>query len=192
MILGLDISTSCTGYCVFNMTGELVDMGAIKLSGKKDLFEKANQVKQELLKIIVKFPISKICIEENLQAFRPGFSSAKTLLTLARFNGIISYISKEVFEISPDFINVNVARKSVGLKIKRTSVCGVSTKDQVLEWVKEEIDKNGQTFKWPLKIMKSGPRKGMSVLDASCYDMADAYVLCASWMKNNKNISQVV
>jgi Holliday junction resolvasome RuvABC endonuclease subunit len=192
VILGLDISTSCTGYCVFNDTGVLVDMGAIKLSGKKDLFEKASQVKSELLKIIVRFPISKICIEENLQAFRPGLSSARTLLTLARFNGIISYISKEVFEISPDFINVNVARKSVGLKIKRSSICGVSTKDQVLEWVKGDIAKSGQSFNWPIKVMKSGPRKGMSVLDTSSYDMADAYVLCAAWMKNNKNVSQAV
>ena len=189
MILGLDISTSCTGYCIFDNSGILVEMGAIKLSGKKDLFEKASQVKSELLNIIVKFPISRICIEENLQAFRPGLSSARTLLTLARFNGIISYISKEVFEISPDFINVNVARKTVGLKIKRQSVCGVTTKDQVLEWVKSDIDRNSQKFDWPIKVLKSGPRKGMSVLDTSSYDMADSYVLCSAWMKNNKNAS---
>lgn len=192
MILGLDISTSCTGYCVFDKSGSLVDMGAIKLSGKKDLFEKAVQVKSELLNILIKFPIDKICIEENLQAFRPGLSSAKTLLTLARFNGIISYISKEVFEISPDFINVNVARKTVGLKIKRTSICGITTKDQVLSWVKDDINSRGQKFEWPIKIMKSGPRKGQSVLDTSSYDMADAYVLCVTWLKNNKNISQAV
>ena len=41
--------------------------------------------------------IQKIFIEENLQAFRPGFSSAKTLLTLARFNGIVSYLSQLEF-----------------------------------------------------------------------------------------------
>ena len=40
--------------------------------------------------------------------------------------------------------------------------------------------------------MKSGPRKGQTVLDTSSYDMADAYVLCAAWMKNNKNIPQAV
>jgi Holliday junction resolvasome RuvABC endonuclease subunit len=188
MILGLDISTSCTGYCIFDESGSLIDMGAIELSKKKDVFEKASHVKSELLNIIVKFPIKQICIEENLQAFRPGLSSAKTLLTLARFNGIVSYISKEVFEISPGFINVNVARKTAGLKVKRASTCGITTKDQVLKWVQDDISKNNQKFLWPLKTMKSGPRKGQTVLDVSSYDMADAYILCTACVKNNKKI----
>ena len=52
-----------------------------------------------------------------MQAFRPGLSSAKTLFKLARFNGIVCYIITRDFGIDPDLINVNVARKSVGIKI---------------------------------------------------------------------------
>ena len=69
-------------------------------------------------------------IEENLQAFRPGLSSAKTLLTLARFNGIVGYLAQQEFFCEPIYINVNVARKSVGLKIIRKSKGGAPLRNR--------------------------------------------------------------
>jgi len=50
---------------------------------------------------------------------------------------------------------------------------GSDTKIQVLDWVKCEIP----YYSWPTKTLKSGPRKGESVLEPGCYDMADAYVI---------------
>ena len=49
------------------------------------------------------------------------------------------------------------------------------TKEQVLDWVSNEI--TGESFLWPRKTLKSGPRKGSEVLLVECYDMADAYVI---------------
>ena len=148
-------------------------MGYISLKNDKSSFKKAKKVRQVLGSINIDYDIEKICIEENLQAFRPGLSSAKTLLTLARFNGVISYLAQEEFCIAPTFINVNSARKALGIKIKRKKDGGKPTKDQIIEWVSEEL----ANFKWPTKVLKSGPRKDQCILDPVSYDMADAYVI---------------
>ena len=88
MILALDISTSCTGWCVFDENG-FRDTGYIDLSKHKGMYEKAGRVKTELLNLMINYPYDKVVVEENLQAFRPGLSSAKTLMTLAQFNGVV-------------------------------------------------------------------------------------------------------
>ena len=180
MILGLDISTSCTGWCVLSSEGDLLDIGNIKLGNKLSLFQKSHQVKQALSELKEKFDFEKVFIEENLQASRPGFSSAKTIVTLARFNGIVSYLTSQVFSCEPEYINVNVARKAVGLKIVSKRKGGAPTKEQVFKWASEKI-----VHDWPVKILKSGPRKGTTVLDDSRFDMADAYVIALAGLKLN-------
>jgi hypothetical protein len=170
--LGLDISTACIGWCTLGPEGRLAAMGYIPLSKLSGPFQKAQRASDELAMLHLRHDIGKVFIEENLQAFRPGLSSAKTLLTLARFNGIVSYLTYQQFDFEPEYVNVNAARKSVGLKIIRKSKGGAPAKEQVQEWVSKQID-----FKWPTKELKSGPRKGMVILEPGCYDAADAYVI---------------
>tara|TARA_B100000700_G_scaffold328936_1_gene448495 strand:+ start:6335 stop:6880 length:546 start_codon:yes stop_codon:yes gene_type:complete len=174
MILGLDISTSCTGWCIIDSSSKLVKMGYVPLKKERSPFTKAKKVRQILSEINIQYDIERICIEENLQAFRPGLSSAKTLLTLARFNGVVSYLVQEEFCISPEFINVNTARKSLGIKIKRSKDGGAPTKNQVHDWVSSQIS---ESYPWPTKRLKSGPRKGKEVYEPACFDMSDAYVI---------------
>ena len=181
MILGLDISTSCTGWCVLHKDGTLSSMGYIDLKNKKCLFEKAVVVKDTLSNIHLKNEIQRVFIEENLQSFRSGFSSAQTLSTLARFNGIVSYLCFEEFGFRPLFLNVNSSRKMLGIKIEREKNCGISTKEQVLNWITANALKS---YPWPTKTLKSGPRKGRVVLEPGCYDMADAYVVAAAGLMN--------
>ena len=178
--LGLDISTSCTGYCLFNSDGRLIDIGGIRLNSKKSLFSRVTDVSRTLSKVCEGKTINHVFIEENLQAFRPGLSSAKTLLTLERFNGMISYEVYSMLGLDPIYVNVNAGRKLVGLKINRKS--DLSTKDQVYEWVRQDLNKTNTNIDWPFKILKSGPRKGQKVLDTSAYDMSDAYVICKAGM----------
>ena len=98
--IGLDISTSIVGISIFNHNKKFVDLESVNLTKTKCFFEKSLLVKKSFLNIVEKYQdVSFIVgIEENLQAFRPGLSSAKTLMTLSRFNGVISYISNEVFK----------------------------------------------------------------------------------------------
>ena len=183
LVLGLDISTSCTGWCV--MSDDQNDplghgstwLGYIPLGDKKGSFRKAGEVQRVISEIQIRHNIQRIFIEENLQSFRTGLSSAKTLATLARFNGIVSYLVEDQFGIEPEFINVNAARRRVGLNLIRKSKGGAPTKDQVMEWVSLDMKQHNVTHTWPTKILKSGPRKGLEIPLPYCHDMADAYVI---------------
>ncbi len=172
MLLSLDISTSCTGFCIFNSENELELISYIDLSKHKDFYEKVTEVKSVLHKIKSDYPIQDVAVEENLQAFRPGLSSAKTLMTLAQFNGTVRWVCHELFDLKPKAINVNTARRAVNLKIDRKDKTK-TTKEKVLEWVmsdKPDLD-------WPTKVLKSGKNKGQVRRLDACYDMADAYVI---------------
>tara|TARA_A100001515_G_scaffold54983_1_gene43447 strand:+ start:161 stop:703 length:543 start_codon:yes stop_codon:yes gene_type:complete len=179
LLLALDISTSCTGYCLFDENG-LVDIGSINLSKHKGLYEKASYIKSEIIKLDDMYPIDSVVVEENLQAFRPGLSSAKTLMTLAQFNGVVRWICHERLEVPVEAINVNTARKSVGLKIDKKDK-SKTTKEKVLEWVSDD----DPSIKWPTKILKSGPNKGKKRICNEAYDMADAYVIGKSFLSEN-------
>ena len=179
MLLSLDISTSCTGFCIFD-ENDLVDIGYINLSKHKGLYEKAAYVKDRVHRMSNDYCINQVVVEENLQAFRPGLSSAKTLMTLAQFNGVVRWICNEIFDIIPHAINVNSARKNIGLKINRKNK-EKSTKQQVLEWVSNDKP----SIKWPTKVLKSGPNKGCTRVCNEAYDMADAYVIGRAYIVEN-------
>ena len=170
--LGLDISTSNVGWCIIeSKDSTMVAAGAIELKKKKTIFEKCQEVRRVLSQLNIDHDIKSISIEENLQAFRPGFSSAKTIVTLARFNGMVTLMSHDEFSLEPHFLNVNKARKTVGLKLDRKS--DLSTKDQILSFVKQKEP----NFSWPTRTLKSGVRKGLVIPADCCYDIADAYVI---------------
>ena len=172
MKIGLDISTSAIGYCILE-NDKIVKIGAIELSKTRSIFEKAKKFRDTIIDLKSTYEIKQIFIEENLQAFRPGLSSAKTIVTLARFNGMCSLISFDIFKIEPCFVNVNAARKLIGFKKQKN---GQNTKDQIIEFVMD-LERD---IHWPTKILKGGPRKGTEVLQNYCYDMADAYVIVKS------------
>ena len=119
MILGLDLSSSITGLCILDSDGNIALKDYIDLRKEETFFDKINLAKGRLLNILKENNIEQIWIEQSLQAFRPGLSSAKTLLTLAKFNGIISWILYEHTGIMPDYIGASSARKKCEIKIPR-------------------------------------------------------------------------
>tara|TARA_R100000808_G_scaffold25097_1_gene61906 strand:+ start:34959 stop:35528 length:570 start_codon:yes stop_codon:yes gene_type:complete len=180
LILGLDVSTSCTGWCIVEPSGKMVDIGSIPLHKIKDTYQKADAVEKCLRGLVKKYKIKWVSIEENLQAFRPGLSSAKTLSVLARFNGIVSLLSYQVFGLKPRHLNVNAARKTLGIRIIRKNHGGKPTKNQIHDWVSDRIEREQPGYQWPMKTLKNGPRKGEVVFDNSVFDMADAYVIAVA------------
>jgi len=164
MILGLDISTSITGVTVVDNDGKVVFNEAWDLRNKKyfpTLFHKGREVKELLRQIDDEFYISSIFIEQSLQSFRSGFSSAKTLSTLSRFNGIVSWLCYEIFEMQPEYIAATSARKKCGIKIPK----GSKAKQVVMKYV---IDNVPDVL---ISYTKQGnPKPG-------CYDMADSWVI---------------
>ena len=120
MILGLDISTTITGATVLDMSGTYVYNEYWDTRNKNHfptIYHKAHYVKEKLLSLPYKF--EHIFIEQSLQSFRSGFSSAQTLSTLSRFNGIVSWICWDEFDRLPEMLAATSARKQVGIKVSK-------------------------------------------------------------------------
>lgn len=180
LILGLDVSTSVTGICVLDPGKQPDDQGShilyldrVEFKKCKTLWEKADLVAFEFSEILRKFPGTySVVLEEPLLGFRTGMSSASTITTLMRFNGIASYISREIFKIDPEYISSASARKRCGIKVQRTSIAGMSGKEQVFKYMSEHDLKH---VKWPQK--KSGEPVDWSRDATDAYVIARAYCL---------------
>lgn len=175
LVLGLDVSTSVTGICVLDSNIEPDDKGShilhldkIEFKGCKTFFEKADVVSAALVDVHLnrKLTPEVFALEEPLLGFQKGMSSAATITTLMRFNGIVSYVGRKVFNVDPTYISAAHARKLCGIKMQRTKVAGMSGKEQVFKYMSEH---DLQHVVWPTK-------KNGSPIDAS-RDMTDAYVI---------------
>jgi len=132
-ILGLDISTSITGATIME-DNKIINTFVWDTRNKRKFptfYEKAKFIKENILTIKKKHDITDIYIEQSLHSFRSGFSSAQTLSTLSRFNGVVSWFCFESFGIQPQMIAATSARKAAGLTIKR----GEAAKEKVLQFV---------------------------------------------------------
>ena len=184
MILGIDVSTSITGFAIV-AEGEIVFYDSIDLRKYKNLFEKAERIKEALFNLMDNYQyerehppmwmsdvqdkenkINHIYIEQSLHMFMGGKSSAKTLSTLTRFNVIVSWLAYEMFEMEPKYIAATSARKHAGIKVPR----GQKAKQVVLQHLLD----NEPAFK--VEYTKHGNPKPES------YDRADAIVIAkAGW-----------
>jgi hypothetical protein len=162
MILGLDISTSITGYTLIK-EDKIILNGAWDTRKYKDFFEKVIHVKKGLEQIYSEYgeQITAVYIEQSLQSFRSGFSSAKTLSTLSRFNGIVSWLVFDQYKAKPEYLAATSARKLCGIKVPR----GQKAKQVVLKFL---VD-NEPAF--VLEYTRNGNPK------PECYDKADSMVI---------------
>ena len=191
IILGLDVSTSVVGVCVVDSTVEPDDKGShillldrIEFKGCKTLWDKADVVSQymddlirgsfddEDKKHLLGIYADRIVLEEPLMGFRPGMSSAQTISTLMRFNGIVSYLARRTFKQEPEYIGSAHARKLCGIKLTRTAVGGPQ-KEQVFTHMAANDLKH---VVWPVK--KNGKQVDWS------RDACDAYVIARSAQVN--------
>lgn len=142
-----------------------------------DFFEKIKTAKKYILELRDKYPITEVFIEESLQAFRPGFSSSKTILSLSKFNGILSWIIIENLAIKPTYIGSTTARKQCGIKI----IKGKPAKEQVMEWMLL----NHPWFKVEYK-------KNSEKIRDHYYDMADSWVISQAGLLTLKKKCAIV
>ena len=174
MILGLDISTSITGYTVLDSAGKLVEYGSIDTRKYKNFFTKVGVVEEKLISLRQSYAVQEIYIEQSLQSFRSGFSSAQTLSTLSRFNGVISWICFTLFKLEPEYLAAVSARRICGIKVPR----GTKAKPVVLQFV---LDNEPQ-------FVVEYTNKGNPRPDS--YDKADSWVIAKAgfdtWQQKNK------
>jgi len=165
MILGLDISTSITGITLLDRDGKIVYNLAVDTRKYKDFFEKAEVVEIAIKDLGIK--PEQIFIEQSLQTFRSGFSSAKTLSTLARFNGLVSWLCYKIFGVKPQYIAATSARKQAGIKVPK----GVKGKQAVMKHVIDNVPEVA------IEYTRAGNPK------PECFDKADSWVIArAGWL----------
>jgi hypothetical protein len=169
MILGLDISTSITGATILNESGEIVYNEAWDTRKYKNIFEKAEFVNERISNLPIK--PDRIYIEQSLQSFRSGFSSAKTLSTLSRFNGIVSWICYRQYAIEPIYLAAVSARKTCGITVPR----GTKAKEVVIQHILDNVPDV------LIEYTKHGNPK------PHCFDKADSWVIArAGWVDCQK------
>jgi len=184
MILGIDVSTSITGFAVIG-DGQLLHYSSIDLRKYKNTFKKAEVLKEHIIDFFENYqleqedpqgwgesnyPIKHIYIEQPFTFFNSGGSSAKTMATLQKFNGIVSWLVYELFEIEPKYITATSARKLAGIKVPR----GQKAKQVVLQHLLD----TEPAFK--IEYTKYGNPKPES------YDKADAIVIAKAGFETEK------
>lgn len=194
--IGLDISTSIVGITALDPQHPdhiplLFDTIILKpnkvnrLGEDATLFTKANYFKAEFDRLMAANNLqpNKIFVEENAKAFKEGFTSADALMTLAKFNGIVSYIvlTTNAYAQPVQLVDVNVtsARSKIGFKNPNKKDKSKSVKEKVFDFVTA----NHPEFPWRKHIAKTGNHKGKEVFDADMYDACDSYVIVRGGMK---------
>jgi hypothetical protein len=165
MILGLDVSTSITGATLLNEKGEVVYNDAWDTRKYKNFFRKAEEISScfDLLPVAP----TRVYIEQSLQSFRSGFSSARTLSTLSRFNGVVSWICYRRYAIEPEYLGASSARKKCGILVPK----GTKGKQAALEYVVDNVP----------NVIIEYTRHGNP--KPSCYDKVDSWVIAmAGWL----------
>jgi len=162
MILGLDVSTSITGATILDKAGKIVYNEAWDTRKFKNFFKKVEHVEERINQFCNNnYGIERVYIEQSLQSFRSGFSSAKTLSTLARFNGVVSWLVYGILQIEPEYIAATSARKTCGLTVPR----GQKGKEVVMNYVLDNVPE--------ISVLYTKKNN----VKPECYDKADSWVV---------------
>jgi len=159
MILGLDVSTSIVGVCILE-NDKIIYTDYVDLRKTGSFFEKARKVETTLKEVKEKYDVKHIFIEQALMFFRRGGSTAKTMSILQRFNGIISWMCYNIYDMEPNYISPISARSKCGIKIAR----GKKAKEVVMEHFIESKE-------FEIIYTRFGN------VQKYCYDIADAIVV---------------
>ena len=163
-ILGLDISSSKIGIALLK-DDKIVISESIKFKSSMSLEERAIKFEKRMREIDRNYVVFCTYIEQPAMMFRGGKTTAFTMATLQRFNGMCSYIARKVFDYDPILINPRTARSKLGIKTPR----GVPNRE-VKKCIIEHIEKRfGNQFKYNL-THKGNPQPGTD-------DRADALVI---------------
>jgi hypothetical protein len=165
LIIGLDVSTKYIGYCILQ-DGVILELSHFNLSNIDNIWwEKVDKLKEMISSLKMRYEkFDKIFIEESLQSFKSGFSSAQILSTLSKFNIITAYLFREIYGISPRYISATHARKLCNIYIdKKTKI---PVKEQVVHFM---LNNDLKEIKFDLK--KTGTIKDY------VKDQIDSYVI---------------
>jgi len=171
-ILGFDISSSTTAYCVFTIENKSIikiDHGFFKPPKKGSIFERLLWVENKINDIIQKYNPDEIAIED-IAKFMKNKSTANTIIMLALFNRIIGLTCHKLNK-SPTLYNVLTIRHQIKLsKIP-------PKKEEIPLLLEKRLN-----IKFPYLYNKKLEIKKES------YDISDAFAVCLTHCLKKKLI----
>jgi hypothetical protein len=176
IFLAFDISTSRIGVAMFNKEYKLINIKALVLNKMKDIDADPEIIKGDAFKIFVEslknYKIIDIFIEEPLVKS----NNVYTVNKLLRFNGICSYILRDVTGIIPKFITVDDVRRNFCPEMTEFDK---KTQKYILKFKSKKIDPKNYIFEKVSKLYKNinwTYNKNNKIKDEN-YDVSDAIAL---------------
>jgi Holliday junction resolvasome RuvABC endonuclease subunit len=163
-ILGLDISSSKIGIALLK-DDKIIISEVVKFKSNQPLEERALQFEDRMRRIEQHYVVFEVYVEQPAMMFRGGKTTAYTMATLQRFNGMCCYALRKVFDITPMLVNPRSARSKLGIKTQR-GLSSKQIKKCIIDHV-EHIFENQFTYNM---THKGNPQPGTD-------DRADALVV---------------
>jgi hypothetical protein len=163
-ILGLDVSSSKIGIALLN-NDDIVISEVLKFKSSQSLEERAEQFERRMREIEELHVIYDVFVEQPAMMFKGGKTTAHTMATLQRFNGMCCYVVNSVFEMEAELVNPLSARSVLGIKVPR-KIPSKAKKKFIIDNITERFD--GQ-FKYNM-TRQENPQPGTD-------DRADALVV---------------
>lgn len=210
IILGMDISTTCTGVSIVKYNTEteekqILYIGSVKfkvpknVSSEESLFIKSKQFTDDFIVKYKNIGITDICIESPLATS----NNALTCLTLGRFNGMLSQSIYEATGIAPHYISSFDARKYGFPSLMAVRRYDKSDNPYPIEKIRKAIAKNeltpfgGYTYstdkKYVLWELINDEYSGIEwqynkkgELKKENFDASDSLVAILGWINYNK------
>jgi Holliday junction resolvasome RuvABC endonuclease subunit len=175
MILGIDISTRCTGISIIDSNKNLIFFDAIDLEEVPELFEKTQIIEKYFEDLSKKYTINKIVIEQPLQRMSAG-SSALTIAKLLQFNYVVFWICYKIFNLKPILVSATNARKKSKMNIVThnnfiKSIKLSNQKKEIKKFILNELCTKYPTLNSALILKRTG-----GVRD-HFYDIADSIIV---------------
>ena len=162
--LGLDISSSKIGIALLDKE-KVVISDVLKFKSNLSLEERAVQFERRMREIDAHHVVYDVYVEQPAIMFRGGKTTAFTMATLQRFNGMCCYVLNQIFEMEASLVNPNSARSVLGIKVPR-KFPGKEKKKAIIENISERF---GEQFQYNL-TRQGNPQPGTD-------DRADALVV---------------
>ena len=180
MICGWDVSTAIIGYAELDDDGELLSTAYCDLRKIEGLDEKADAALHFVVSTKAGYdPDERVVhfIEDRLAGFSGGGSNAGTVMRLAAFNAMVSWMihrecEGEIVHLHPSTVKAQM--KGFGLVVPK----GADKKKLTLEWAQKREGFPPVTY---TKVTKRSGGKPQPWF----YDIADAYVTALAGIRKH-------
>jgi len=179
-ILGLDISSTTTGWGILEVTKDnkinYIDSGYFKPIKDGTIFERLDHSRLKIKDILNKYKPDYVGVE-NIIEFMAGKSSSKTITTLAVFNRIVGMTAYDYLGKSPELFNVMQIRH--GLKTNEV----LPKKEEISALVSKHL---GITFPYEYNRNNKLREENNDRADAIAVALYYAFVLTGKTKKKKK------